>query len=229
MDRSRLNRLLVRYTSLPRYQIRRSLAEFSKIIGHCGVILDLGCGAEMPYRRLFRSEHYFGIDLFEPADIRGDVSYLPISSEACDAVICTEVLEHVPDPGRALLEIQRVLKPAGYLALTVPLLWGEHDRLDFQRWTEAGLRRFLLSHGFEILRFDKRGGLFSSIGCMLAQAPLQVFGGFESTTNVFSRLLFLAGAVLVIPLPWLFALLDGLDRSKKFVLGYSVLCRKRID
>lgn len=79
MDRSKLNRLLARYTSLPRYQIRRSLAEFSKTIGQSGVILDLGCGAEMPYRRLFRSEHYFGIDLFEPADIRGRslISWLP--------------------------------------------------------------------------------------------------------------------------------------------------------
>jgi SAM-dependent methyltransferase len=228
MDRLRLNRLLARYTSLPRHQIHRSLTEFSKTVGQSGLILDLGSGTEKPYQQLFRSEQYFGIDLFEPADIQGDISLLPISGGACDAVICTEVLEHVPDPDRALVEIRRILKSGGYLVLTVPLLWGEHDRLDFQRWTEAGLRRLLLLHGFEILDFNKRGGLFSSIGCMVAQIPLQVFGGFEKTKNVFSRLLFLLGVILLVPIPWLLALLDRLDRSKNFVLGYSVLCRKRI-
>lgn len=37
-----------------------------------------------------------------------------------DLVLCSEVLEHVPDPGRALLEIARILRPGGTAIVTTP-------------------------------------------------------------------------------------------------------------
>jgi SAM-dependent methyltransferase len=226
LDRSALNTFLARYTSLPRSQVKRSLIDFSAVIEHSDVILDLGCGRDKPYQRLFRSQHYFGIDLYEPADILGDIASLPFPNRCCDAILCTEVLEHVPDPGRVLSEINRVLKPGKHLILTVPLLWGEHEVVDYQRWTEAGLRKLLGEYGFQVEKLNRRGGLFSSIGCMAAQIPLQVFGGFQKR-NILCRLLFLVSAFLVLPIPWIFSLFDGLDRGKKFTLGYAVLCQKK--
>ena len=42
--------------------------------------------------------------------VRGDVCALPFESRAFDLVLCLEVLEHLPDPGRALREIRRVAR-----------------------------------------------------------------------------------------------------------------------
>ena len=45
---------------------------------------------------------------------------IPLADGAGDLVICTEVLEHVPDPGAFLAELVRVARPGGRLLLTVP-------------------------------------------------------------------------------------------------------------
>jgi SAM-dependent methyltransferase len=49
-----------------------------------------------------------------------DILELP-SGERFDLVLCTEVLEHVPDPVQAMKKIESLLSPGGYLILTVPL------------------------------------------------------------------------------------------------------------
>jgi SAM-dependent methyltransferase len=49
-----------------------------------------------------------------------DVTALPFGSAAFDRVICSEVLEHVRDDRRAALELTRVLRPGGSLAVSVP-------------------------------------------------------------------------------------------------------------
>lgn len=46
---------------------------------------------------------------------------MPFESDSFDVVICSHVLEHVPDDARAMRELQRVLKPAGTALLLVPL------------------------------------------------------------------------------------------------------------
>lgn len=50
---------------------------------------------------------------------------LPFSDNSFDAVICSEVLEHVPDYLSVLAEITRVLKPNGVFAASVPRAWPE--------------------------------------------------------------------------------------------------------
>jgi len=52
--------------------------------------------------------------------MRGECRELPFASGSLDAVICSEVLEHLPDYGAALAEIRRVLRPGGRLGLSVP-------------------------------------------------------------------------------------------------------------
>lgn len=51
---------------------------------------------------------------------RGDVARLPFADGAFDFVICSEVLEHLPDDDGALVELSRVLAPGGTLAVSVP-------------------------------------------------------------------------------------------------------------
>ena len=52
--------------------------------------------------------------------LRGDATALPFPDGAFDAVITSEVLEHIPDDTGALGELHRVLRPGGILAATVP-------------------------------------------------------------------------------------------------------------
>jgi len=52
--------------------------------------------------------------------VQGDVTRLPFADHAFDVVICSEVLEHIPDDRKAITEIVRVLKPGELLAVSVP-------------------------------------------------------------------------------------------------------------
>jgi SAM-dependent methyltransferase len=54
------------------------------------------------------------------ACFRASATHLPIASRSQDAVAMCDVLEHIPDDGRALGEIARVLRPGGWLLLSVP-------------------------------------------------------------------------------------------------------------
>lgn len=53
-------------------------------------------------------------------DIVGDITDIPEEDESFDVVLCSEVLEHLPNPVEALKEFQRLLKKGGKLILTAP-------------------------------------------------------------------------------------------------------------
>ncbi len=53
-------------------------------------------------------------------DIVSDITDIPVKDESFDYVLCTEVLEHVPDPNKALRELVRVTKIGGELIITAP-------------------------------------------------------------------------------------------------------------
>jgi 2-polyprenyl-3-methyl-5-hydroxy-6-metoxy-1,4-benzoquinol methylase len=55
----------------------------------------------------------------------GDCTNIPIDDASCDVVICTEVLEHVDEPGKVIQELARIGKPGAHYVLTVPDPAGE--------------------------------------------------------------------------------------------------------
>jgi len=57
--------------------------------------------------------------------ITGNGLILPFRDNSFDHVVCSEVLEHIPDFEAMLLEIHRVLKPGGNLCVSVPRAWPE--------------------------------------------------------------------------------------------------------
>jgi ubiquinone/menaquinone biosynthesis C-methylase UbiE len=52
--------------------------------------------------------------------LTGDITKLPFADHSFDVVICSEVLEHIPDEAEAIREITRVLKPGEIMAVSVP-------------------------------------------------------------------------------------------------------------
>ena len=138
--------------------------EIRKIAPHIsGRILDVGCG-QKPYQSLFRSTEYIGLDVevsgHNHADEQIDVYYdgviFPFEYQCFDSVICNQVLEHVATPATTLSEIYRVLKPQGYLLLTVPFLADEHEQpFDFYRYSSFGMAHLLETTNFEIIRSVK--------------------------------------------------------------------------
>jgi SAM-dependent methyltransferase len=135
-------------------------------------ILDYGC-ADQPYRRFFGAGvDYVGADLPgnpDAAVIIGSDGTLPLPDASVDAVLSTQVLEHVTDPALYLAECARVLRPGGRVLLSTHGLMVYHpDPIDYWRWTSAGLRHQVERAGLEVLRFEGIMGL-TATGLQLVQ------------------------------------------------------------
>jgi SAM-dependent methyltransferase len=123
-----------------------------------GRILDVGCGSK-PYQQYFAASEYVGMEI-EGRNKQVDRSYdgkvFPCDDGEFDAVLSSEVLEHVFNPDEFLSEINRVLRDGGALLLTVPFVWDEHEQpYDYARYSSFGLRHLLKTHGFEIIEQRK--------------------------------------------------------------------------
>jgi SAM-dependent methyltransferase len=95
-------------------------------------------------------------------DIVSDITSIPVGSGTFDAVVCTEVLEHVPDAVKALEELCRVLREGGQLVVTLPFcslthFAPYHFATGYSRyWIENHLQ----SHGMEIIEIVPNGGWY---------------------------------------------------------------------
>src|SRR5688500_5551998 len=101
-------------------------------------VLDVGAGTA-PYRPLFKHCEYKTQDLaplredqlrpggYTQIDYSGDATAIPVPDGSFNCVICTEVIEHHPEPIRVVREFARVLAPGGRLLLTAPLGSGIHQ------------------------------------------------------------------------------------------------------
>ena len=113
------------------------------------IVLDLGCGEGRHVISAYVAAdvHSVGVDLsvddlrttrdkFADFDEPGNTAKsfglsaasaleLPFANNTFDKIICSEVLEHIPDYQGALREIERVLKPGGLFCASVPRRWPE--------------------------------------------------------------------------------------------------------
>lgn len=126
-------------------------------------VLDFGC-ADQPYRELLPNDtQYIGADLrgnlLAAVEI-GEDGRIQLDDASVDAVLSTQVLEHVGDPTLYLTESLRVLKPGGQLLLSTHGMMVLHrDPVDYWRWTSDGLRHALEQAGFEVIHFEGIMGL----------------------------------------------------------------------
>ncbi|MBI3543214.1 MAG: class I SAM-dependent methyltransferase [Deltaproteobacteria bacterium] len=106
-------------------------------------------------------------------DFRCDITAIPQDDGSFDAILCTEVLEHVPDPLAALKEFSRLLKPGGTLILTAPFcslthFAPFHYSTGFSRYF---YEKHLHALGFAIERLEENGNYFEYTAQELRRLP----------------------------------------------------------
>lgn len=207
--------------------LRDGLAEFFPAL--TGEVLDVGCGRK-PYRSLVPASRYVGVDIDTPAtralmaaDLFYDGRKLPFSDASFDAVLCSQVLEHVFTPAEFLGEIHRVLRPGGVLLLATPFAWDEHEQpYDFARYSSFGLRALIERHGFAVEAQRKTCADFRAIVQLASGVVYKITRTEHRGLNILVQLLLVApvnvvGGLIAFVLP----------RNPDFYLDNIVLARRR--
>ncbi|MBX7227784.1 MAG: methyltransferase domain-containing protein [Chitinophagales bacterium] len=106
-------------------------------------------------------------------DIVSDITNIPVENSSFDAIMCIEVLEHVPDPVKALNELVRILKPNGYLIITAPFCSLTHfSPYHFATGFNRYFYEYHLKEKFNIIELINNGNYYEYIGQELNRIPL---------------------------------------------------------
>jgi SAM-dependent methyltransferase len=155
-------------------------------------LLDYGCGGS-PYRNLFKAKNYVRADYVDCGNLDFLISpdgKIDSPDNSYDAVLSTQVLEHVFSPRAYLAEGFRVLRPGGKLILTTHGIWEDHGcPYDFRRWTYDGLCRELEEAGFQVKRVAKLTTGPRAIIFLFSQILGQVHDTRSSLSGLAFRLL----------------------------------------
>ena len=202
-------------------------------------ILDAGAG-ECVYKRLFTHCNYKAIDS-AVGDSRwnyGNLDYIaplhemPIGDETFDAVLCTQVLEHLEWPRESVKEMHRVLRSGGHLFMTVPMAQTEHQAPnDFFRYTSYGLESICRYAGFRDVKIIPFGGLWVRWAYELPRG-LSIFppAGLRGNDPNITGMVLLPGRLvaqgIVCLLQSLFLRLDKFDKKKDDPFGWACVATK---
>ncbi len=173
-----------------------------------GALLDVGCGVK-PYRTLLAGvTRYLGIERpgtltrSTVVDAWADALALPFRDQAFDTVLCSEVLEHVPEPARLLAEAARVLRRGGALILSTPQTWGLHEEpFDFYRYTRYGLDHLARGSGLTVVEIRPTCGTLAMVGQRLSSFCFYSTGAYRvPPLNLLLRPLLALGQLLAVAL-----------------------------
>ncbi len=177
--------------------------KIAKHVPHAGRILDIGSGTAPVSPDLQRT---VVADVSEEAMRHVEcaskavtsITAMSFDSASFDCILCSEVLEHIPDDAKAVSELRRVLKPGGVLVATVPFqkrFWAEDDEYvgHLRRYDPGELEQKLQSNGFQHITTYKLSG---TIERWLTRRSLRTYHKRGATTRLPLGLLRLANSVL---------------------------------
>lgn len=152
-------------------------------------------------------------------DIISDITNIPVENSSFDAILCTEVFEHIPDAVSAIREFARILKPGGTLLLTAPFASLTH----FAPYHFCGYNRYWYQHhlplvGLDVEVLDHNGSWFSFVAQELRRSRL-------IGKTYASGLLGLITRITVIPLLFLLTLMAIRDERSHEILCFGFMVR----
>lgn len=126
------------------------------------IVVSVGSGT----KRIGRGVINLDIYPLKNVDVVADIRKLPFKDGSLDMVVCEAVLEHVPEPDTVIKEISRVVKPDGYVYVSVPFLYPFHASPDdYYRWSRNGLRQAFSE--FEEVESGMRAGPMAALQGLL--------------------------------------------------------------
>ena len=202
-------------------------------------VLDAGAGSA-PYRKLFEHCRYETQDFAQLKDDQlrhgaygkidhvCDMTAIPVPDGSFGAILCTEVLEHHPEPIRVVQELARVLAPGGILMLTAPLGSGIHQEPYhfYGGYTPFWYQRFLPAVGLTNVEIEANAGSLAhfsqeAIRFVRMTAPFRQGMGIVAELAWLPIWLLLA-PVLGLVVPVAAKLMDPFDKVQQFTVGYHV-------
>ncbi len=227
------------FEDLGRWYVTKYVQEVASSLPANSKILDAGAG-EGAYKKYFEHCEYKAIDLavgdskwnYANLDYIAPLDQMPIENCTFDAVLCTQVLEHLEWPRESVREMFRVIKPGGRLFITVPMAQSEHQiPYDFFRYTSFGLQSICKDAGFSQVIVTPFGGLwvrwayeFPSCLTFLPSTGLrQGKVNWIGIAFIPLKLLVLMSRALI---QRLFVFLDRFDTQKSDPFGWQCEARK---
>lgn len=207
-----------------RYLLDKQIKKSGKYIS--GKVLDVGAGEINRYSDHFNYTEYVRMDIRhgDKVDLVGSADNIPSSDNIFDSVVCTQVFEHLEFPEKSAKEIYRVLKPGGFVLITVPQMNELHEEpYDFFRYTKYGLQSLFMSVGFKVIEVEPRGGFFSTCAQMKIRYYIDKYSLYKKPIcgTIFSFFSSICGRYAI----WR----DKLDTSianRKHTIGWCIVLQK---
>lgn len=136
-----------------------------------GNVLDIGGGSSPYAHYLHRNARLINLDIEPTAatSVIADAHNLPFAPGSLDAVVCTNVLEHLRDPRTSILQITDALRTGGEFIVIVPFMFKVHPNPeDHWRFTWQCLEYLFADH-YEVVDKFVSGGRFAVIWEIICQ------------------------------------------------------------